>query len=54
MIKKSYVPDKAYRKVEERSMEAFKLVMKRNPTRQEQEKISHSVKEQARRLNEGR
>lgn len=53
-INKSYVPDKAYRKVEEKSMEAFKMMMKRNPNSQERERISNSVREQARRLNEGR
>jgi hypothetical protein len=50
-LKRSSVPREAVKKVEEKSLQAFRQVMGRNPNSREAEKIVKSVHEQARRLN---
>lgn len=50
-LKKSFVPREAVRKVEERSLQAFSQIMKRNPNAKERDRIISSVHNEAAKLN---
>ena len=50
-LKKSFVPREAVRKVEERSLQAFSQIMKRNPSAKERDRIISSVHNEAAKLN---
>jgi hypothetical protein len=53
-LKRSSVPREAVKKVEEKSLQAFRQVMGRNPNSREAEKITRSVHHEANKLNRDR